>query len=252
VFNSLSLQFRASPICSIDLGERIARGGVVMSNVGRTRARYARNRAGKPIKLKIGGRRVPKSKRVIPKATLRCRDLDLYFDDRYGPVLPDDDAGREDVMIYLNHLAHKQDDRQAAMHEWLDQRAPWLVGDARKAYIAKVFRKPIMYRADTLAQKLGLTFARRQRLGITTIGAIDVSKEERQEMRKAKARDRMRKVRHGGMSREEYEGQSISRQKPWIAEGISRPTWYRRQQEQLKTHYAQAREVMGGNLPDDR
>jgi len=33
--------------------------------------------------------------------------------------------------------------------------------------------------------------------------------------------------------RAEYEAQSISRLKPWEAEGVSRATWYRRQKKQL-------------------
>ena len=142
-------------------------------------------------------------------------------------------------MIYLHHLAHKQDDRQARMHEWLDARAPWLTGAERRAFIAKVFRRPITYRADTLAAKLGLTYARRQRLGITTIGAIDMPKEAREEMRRARDRERKRKAREktGCMTRDEYEGQSITRHAPWNAEGISRREWYR-QQEQPKTRYA--------------
>jgi hypothetical protein len=109
--------------------------------------------------------------------------------------------------------------------------------EERKAFIRKAFRNPIRYRADTLAEKLGLTFARRQRLGIKTIGAIDMPAEAREEMRKAKTRERKRKARqHAGcMTRAEYEANSISRQKPWEAEGISQRTWYRRQQ---KTHFA--------------
>jgi hypothetical protein len=209
-----------------------------MSNANSSRGMYARNRAGKPIKLKIGERRRPKRKRIIPQATLRCRDLDLYFDDRYGPVLPDDDAGREDVMIYLHHLAHRQGDRQFLMHEWLDQRAPWLVGSERKAYIAKAFHHAIRYTADVLAAKLGLTYARRQRLGITTIGSTDVLKEAREEQHKAKDRKGHEKKRRaaGCMTREEYEGQSTNRLKPWKAQGISRAAYYRR--EKQKAHYA--------------
>jgi hypothetical protein len=59
------------------------------------------------------------------------------------------------------------------MHDWIDGRAPWLAGEERAAFIRKAFASPIRYTADTLAEKLGLTFARRQRLTITTIGAIE-------------------------------------------------------------------------------
>jgi hypothetical protein len=40
----------------------------------------------------------------------------------------------------------------------------------------------------------------------------------------------------GCKRRDDYEAGSVSRQKPWLEDGISRRTWYRRQQ--AKTHYA--------------
>jgi hypothetical protein len=38
-------------------------------------------------------------------------------------------------------------------------------------------------------------------------------------------------VRIRAQPRDEYEAQSVSRRKPWEAEGISRATWYRRQKQ---------------------
>jgi hypothetical protein len=195
-----------------------------------TRTRYAQSRKGKPIKLRVGGKPAPRSDRVVPLATIRCNELDRFFDDRYGPVLPDDDAGRDDAVIMLHHLAFRQAiDRQLQMNDWLDRRAPWLAGRERDSIIAKLFRKPILFKPDTLAGKIGLTYARRQRLGITTIGAIDMPAEARKELRKEKARSRKAAARRaaGRMPRAEYEGQSIAKVKPWEAEGISRRTWYR-------------------------
>jgi len=203
-----------------------------------TATQFLRNKSGKKINVRIGGKARHAGKRIVPLATIRCREVQRYIIDRYGPVLPDDDAARDDIMIMLHHIAHKQAaDRQWLMNDWLDQRAPWLIGEERAAFIRKVFRHPIRYSADTLAEKLGLTFARRQRLAITTIGATDMSKKEREELRKAKKAEHKRKARRaaGCMSRDEYEGGSINRLKPWLAEGISQRTWYRRQQ---KTHYA--------------
>src|SRR5262245_50159967 len=156
-----------------------------------TPTRHARSRKGKPIKLKLGNKAAPRRTRQVPLATIRCKQLDQYFTDRYGPVLPDDDAGRDDVMIMLHHIAFLQAaDRQWRMEDWIDRRAPWLIGKERAEFIAKVFRKPIKYGADTLAQRIGLTYARRQRLGITTIGAIDVDAEARKEIKRMKDRER--------------------------------------------------------------
>ncbi|WP_426418460.1 hypothetical protein [Bradyrhizobium genosp. A] len=208
------------------------------------RARYLRSAKGKPTKVKLGGNAVPKRTRQVPGATLRCIDLEKYLRDRYGPVLPDDDAGRADAEIMLNHIFYRQAvDRPWLMNDWLDRCAPWLIGEERETLIAKVFRKPRKYTADRLAKELGLTYARRQRLGITTIGSIDVDAEQRKELQKVKKREHKAQKRRdaGCMTRSEYEGNSIARIAPWEALGLSRATYYRRQQQaasEAKSHYA--------------
>lgn len=55
-------------------------------------------------------------------------------------------------------------------------------------------------------------------------------KEATRAKRLAGWRDRKAAIRraNGCMTRAEYEGNSLSRNKPWEAEGISRRTWYRR------------------------
>lgn len=150
---------------------------------------------------------------------------------RYGPIQTDDDAGMEDAILMLHHFALRQTaDRQWEMNAWLDRRAPFIAGEERKEVIAKVFRKPILFKPDTLATKLGLTYARRQRLGITTIGSIDMPAEARKEIRKEKARARKAAARRaaGCSSRTEYEADSLNQKKPWETQGMTRATWYRR------------------------
>lgn len=203
-----------------------------MSN-DNVRTLYARNSRGERTKLKLGGK--PKHKRPTrqaPFATIRCRELEQLFRDCCGPVLPNDDAGREDIEILLHHIAHKQaGDRKWLMEDAMDRLTPWLVGRERAALIRKVFRKPITYRADTLAELLGLTYARRQRLGITTIGAIDMPLKERKKLNRAHDREYQRNKRRaaGCQPRDQYESNSVSRKQPWKAEGVSQRTWYRRQ-----------------------
>lgn len=209
------------------------------------RARYLRGAKGKPTKVKLGGNAVPLRARQVPGATLRCIDLEKYFLDRYGPVLPDDDAGRADAEIMLNHIYYRQAiDRPWLMNDWLDRRGPSsLIGEERDAMIARVFRKPRKYTADRLAKELGLTYARRQRLGITTIGSVDVDAEQRKELQKVKKREHKAQKRRdaGCMTRSEYEGKSIARIAPWKALGLSRATYYRRGKQaasETKSHYA--------------
>jgi hypothetical protein len=221
-----------------------------------TNSEFLRNRKGKPINVRLGDKHVSKQpRRRVPGATIRCNELDRFFTDRYGGMfLPDDDAGRDDVLIMLHHIAYRQAaDRLWLMEDWLNRRAPWLIGDERKAFIAKVFRKSIRYTADVLAAKLGLTYARRERLGINSIGSIDVNAEERKAIRAAKSRQRKAATRRaaGSQPRSEYEAQSNRKQA--LAEGVSLATWYRRRKaagqeaplapEPPKTHYAVAAPV---------
>jgi len=82
--------------------------------------------------------------------------------------------------------------------------------------------------ADNLGRFLGLTYAVRNALRITTIGAKDVGKRARKELRKR--RDRLAKQtkrRASGVpARDEYEANSIAAKAR--AEGVSRMTIYRR------------------------
>jgi hypothetical protein len=84
--------------------------------------------------------------------------------------------------------------------------------------------------ADRLARFLGVTYVQRQQLGLTTIGSIDVGRRSRTVLRKRKNRlhnERKRRAR-GASPRAEYEANSLTRTKPWEAEGMSRRTWYRK------------------------
>ena len=91
--------------------------------------------------------------------------------------------------------------------------------------------RPMRFRAETIASKLMVTYAERTALKITTMGCIDMSREER--LRRSKDRRRLkqqsRRREQGSMNRLDYLATSKSRLKPWVAEGISRATWYRRQ-----------------------
>jgi hypothetical protein len=94
---------------------------------------------------------------------------------------------------------------------------------------------------DGWARALGLTYARRQRIGITTIGAIDVNKRQRTQLRKLRAHERYRRRRQalGATPRT----QSFSALKPWAAEGISRRTWERRRRADANSNVAIARDA---------
>ena len=94
---------------------------------------------------------------------------------------------------------------------------------------------------DGWARALGLTYAKRQRIGITTIGAIDVNKRQRTHLRKLRENERYRRRRQalGATPRT----QSLSALKPWAAEGISRRTWERRRRADANSNVAISRDA---------
>jgi hypothetical protein len=86
--------------------------------------------------------------------------------------------------------------------------------------------RPRKIKADDLAKLLGVTYAQRKALGIKTIGACDITKRARKELRKRDDRERKAKARRAAGAKPH--SQSLARTAPWLAEGISRRTWFRR------------------------
>jgi hypothetical protein len=161
--------------------------------------------------------------------TLRLHDLAKLFRGRYGHVLPDDDAGRDDLSVAVHHLACLPHPQKPIDH-WLELWAPWLTLKERKQIVGDALSNPQRWKADALAWRLRLTAADRHALGITTIGAIDENKAARAKRRRRRDRERKARLRRakGIQPRKAYEDQSAEQAMPWIAEGISRRTWYRR------------------------
>jgi hypothetical protein len=160
---------------------------------------------------------------------LRMRDLAKLYRSRYGISLPDDDAGRDDLKIALNHLACLAHPR-GHIANWIEIWAPWLTAAEQRDIVPLILANPQRWKADALAWRLRLTKEQRTMLGITTIGAIDENKAARTKRRRAADRQRKENGRRskGIKPRKVYEGQSISKAKPWLTEGISRASWYRR------------------------
>jgi hypothetical protein len=192
-----------------------------MSSLNAKRAEVARRYAAKK-----------RDRRPFSFAKLRISELQRLFTARYGRTLPDDDCGRDEALIMAHHIANGPGDHPKLTTAWLSLWAPWMDPDEVASLIVTVTRNPIRWRADKLAQRLRLTEAERRRLRITTIGAIDMSKAERATRRRERKRqrERNRRLAKGAKSRAEYEANSISRTKPWLALGMSRARWYRQQQ----------------------
>jgi hypothetical protein len=157
-------------------------------------------------------------------------------DNRYiGGVLPDDDAGRDDAALMLHYLAHAPTYSELKGESFLRDWCPWISESEREHILWEAATAPPpRFTADELADRLGVTYAERQARGYRQIGAIDVPKPERERRRRMrdqpKGRQRQEDARraNGAKPRAQYLAESISRAQPWVAEGVSRRTWYRR------------------------
>jgi hypothetical protein len=108
------------------------------------------------------------------------------------------------------------------------------------AYVIQTVANGRRWKSDTLASPkwLNVSYAERQALGLMTIGAFDVPKKEREALRRERYRPRKRTLdrayrqrrrrANGAKPRAQYEAESASRTKPWLAAGFRcRRTWER-------------------------
>ena len=172
----------------------------------------------------------PDRRRPNAQLNTRMRELERLFDDRWGPMLPDDDSGRDDLFVAAHHLAQFGDPHQH-IPAWARERASWLSDAACTALIERVIRKPRKWGAKALGRKMRLTQEERKRLKITTFRAFDVSDDDMKANRDASEKERLsaRRRKAGAVDRAEWlEAHSAARNKPWEALGVSRSTYYRR------------------------
>jgi hypothetical protein len=169
-------------------------------------------------------------------AVQRVAELQKLFAHLYGDgsseayVLPDDDAGRDNAFIMICHLALCPVAPRWRRLNWLKAHAPWMPA---REQMKLLNRRVLTFKADTLALRLGVTFAMRQRLGFRTIGAYDVTRTmrdiwvAREQREKDRTSSEARRRKAGAKSRAQYLAESDSRRKPWLAFGWSRRTWHR-------------------------
>jgi hypothetical protein len=163
------------------------------------------------------------------KETLRNCHAQRYFNDYYGPVFPDDDAGRDDLLIALR-LRAPRGEGEPTLRRYIKSAAPRMAEPETARLLDRAYASPFTGNADALGRLIGLTDSDRTRLAITSIGAIDVPRAARLARREEKKKARRKAARRasGMRPREEYETTSASRTRPWEAFGISRSTWERR------------------------
>jgi hypothetical protein len=178
----------------------------------------------KPKRVK--GNREKIRKAVLGQINRICRD-------RYGAIFPDNEDGRNHLMVLLHLQALHPTHGPEKMRNTIETRADWMAEDEMEMIIGDLARLDSRYSRlcpDELREKLWITTADRERLKAWNVPPCDKSKEELAIYNKAKrnAQRRERRREAGIQPRADYEARSISRLKPWESEGVSRATWYRR------------------------
>jgi hypothetical protein len=181
---------------------------------------------------------------------IRIEQIERYLLHRYGRTLPDDDAGRHDLTILLNHLAQNRAGNphgkmRAALRVW----ARWMPDDEANELIAQILKRPRRYTAKKLGELTLLTEEEHKLLGITSwwphTWKEDKVRADQRGRKQARDRDAVTAKRRkaGVVSRDEYLANSKSRTEPWKAEGVSRRTWERRRKaEDCRKSVASIRE----------
>lgn len=180
----------------------------------------------------LGHFRPPKRRSDWPFSLelLRLREIELVIKARHGSALPQTD----DADIYIRAAALSLTAQD--MHDWCRKWAPWASAQLVTSIIAEVLGRRRMPSADGIAGMLVVSMEERTRLKLRTIGACDVTKEERRQIAKDTKReqDRLRQRRkrkiQGRKDRQSYEAESVERLKPWKAVNTSRATWYRKRE----------------------
>jgi hypothetical protein len=190
-------------------------------------------------KVKLSGESIkckPNSKKngqsdpeVIRKLILG--DVRTITWDRYGRIIPDDDAGEPDLKVLMRlHALHPTHGAQQ-VRNLLEDRAPWMTEDEKQMMISDhTGLDPRYLRIPELREMIQLSLADRERLGIKMVRPIDLTDEEFAQYQKDRknAKRRARRLKAGMKPRDHYESNSISQMRPWELAGFSRATWYRR------------------------
>ncbi|HWU63591.1 MAG TPA: hypothetical protein VN112_16350 [Ensifer sp.] len=164
----------------------------------------------------------------------RMREIEKVIRHRHGGPIPDP-SGSDDVDLckaYLKAAAFTPSGQDMAA--WANVFAPWANPVEVQLLASQGRNREKMLGADAVAKMLFVTLAERTKLGLKTIGACDVSKDDRLKLSKQTKRERDRnrqrdkRAAQGRMDRASYEAASLTKLAPWEEEGISRRTWERR------------------------
>jgi hypothetical protein len=153
--------------------------------------------------------------------------------DRCGHVLPDDDAGREYLWLLLQNVSLAPAGADKKMRHVIELWAPWLPeaeANERIEFLKLLIIPERTPTARDLGERLRVTNAERERLGLWPFKPIDATDEQLAEQAKLKERKRRaRKRRSNGVrTRAAYLAELRAKPKPWVTQGLSRAAYYRK------------------------
>lgn len=129
----------------------------------------------------------------------------LFRDRCRGPILTDDDAGRDylrELLLPVSIGPHEAIRRPGAIKLWsptdrmrreIELSAPWMPQDEAQALVDDINQMPMWQRkpkARTLGERLNVLYGERERLRLRTIAPCDVSDDALELLRKRKRRQR--------------------------------------------------------------
>ena len=119
---------------------------------------------------------------------LRCGALTKLFRHRYGHVLPDDDAVREDLWLLVTNASLAAAEPEKKMRHIIEMWAPWMLAEEGDAYAKHVWGLDIHERTLTgreIGKRLGLANAEREALRLWPIRrSLDAKAETKGNLRK--------------------------------------------------------------------
>jgi hypothetical protein len=118
---------------------------------------------------------------------LRYGALLRLFRHRWGHVLPDDDAGRDDLWLLVTNASLAVAEPQKKMRHVIEMWAPWMSSEEREAYGTHVWgldRYERIQTGEEIGKRLGPTNADREALKLWPFKPIDRTDEELAELKK--------------------------------------------------------------------
>jgi len=153
----------------------------------------------------------------------------LFPDGQGDYTLPETSIGKHLAVALITHLARAGQRDSRWLFKFCADRVPWL--DPDNIDVTTLLPD----KAQTLGNKLELTAALRTRLHVTSIASCDQTPEQRiaaqKEQRRLRERERRqrKRIEANRMTRMAWlAAHTTSRDRPWIREGVSRRTYYRR------------------------